>query len=128
MDFVVGESRLRLIELRLIDARIYPGEHVAFLDRLTFLEVDADQQSGDLTANGRGVESRDRSQAGQDDGHVALLDCRCDDGNRFWRGTRRLRLAIPPRIEDAPPPGRSRTAAPGSPSPFHLPPITRFPL
>lgn len=39
IDLVVGESGLRLVELRLIGARVNPGEHVAFLDRLTFLEL-----------------------------------------------------------------------------------------
>jgi hypothetical protein len=33
--------------LRLIGARIDPGEHVAALDELAFLEVDADQLSRD---------------------------------------------------------------------------------
>ena len=80
VDLVVSQRRLRLVELRLIGARIDLGEQIAFLDELTFLEVDTDQQSRDLAANGCGVQWSDRAEASQNDWHVVLLDGRRDDG------------------------------------------------
>ena len=40
VDLIVSQRRLRLVELRLISARIDLGEQIAFLDELTFLELD----------------------------------------------------------------------------------------
>jgi len=50
-----------LLELRLIDARIDLGEQAALRDRLAFPEVNGDQKSGDLAADRRRVQRRDRS-------------------------------------------------------------------
>jgi hypothetical protein len=98
MDLVVSQRRLRLVELRLIGARIDLGEQIAFLDELTLLEVDTDQQSRDLAANGRCVQCGDRAKSGQHDRHVVLLDGRGDNGNWLRRGGRWRRIATPPRI------------------------------
>jgi hypothetical protein len=43
MGLVAAQRCLRLIELRLIGARIDLGEQIAFLDELAFLEVNVDQ-------------------------------------------------------------------------------------
>ena len=43
MGLVAAQRRLRLIELRLIGARIDLGEQIAFPDELAFLEVNVDQ-------------------------------------------------------------------------------------
>jgi hypothetical protein len=42
VGLVAGEIGLRLIELRLIGARIELGQKLVFFDELTILEVDAD--------------------------------------------------------------------------------------
>ena len=121
MRLVVTEGSLRLVELRLIGARIDLREQIAFLDELAFLEVDADQLSRDLAANHRRVQRCDRAQAGQHDRRLMLLDGRRNDGNRLRRGGRRRSIAILPRIEDNPS-GQKRDGCDGQ---SHCPPSAR---
>jgi hypothetical protein len=70
MHLIMFKRGLRLIELRLVSARIDLGEQIPLLDRLTLTEVDADEQPCDLAVNRSRVQSRDRPEAGQDDRHI----------------------------------------------------------
>ena len=70
---VLGQLPLRLGQRRLIGARIDLGDEVALLDRLAFGEADALQRSGDLGADGHGLERRHRSQGVDGQRHVAEL-------------------------------------------------------
>ncbi len=79
IDLGVGEYRFvlrllghRLIELRLIGGGIDARQHVALLDVLAFLEVDAEQLAVDLRAHGHGVERLDGADGVEIDRHVGF--------------------------------------------------------
>ena len=60
----------RLIELRLIRARIDLAEEIALLHRLTLWKSDLDELAGDLAAHDHVVEGNDRADAAQIDRNV----------------------------------------------------------
>ena len=64
----------RLVELRLIDNRIDPRQHVAFLYVVAFLEVDAQQPAVHLRTHGDGVERFDRTHGFEIDRDIGTCD------------------------------------------------------
>ena len=77
IDLGIGELRFvlrllgdRLVELRLIDDGIDARQHVALLDVLAFLEVDAEQLAVDLRTHGHGVERLDGADGVEIDRHI----------------------------------------------------------
>jgi len=82
MGFVAGEIGVRLIELRLISARIELSQELAFFDILAVLEVDADDLLGDQASHRRRVQRRHIADPGQHDREILLFDRRCDNRNR----------------------------------------------
>ena len=72
----------RLVELRLIDDRVDPRQHVAFLDVVAFLEVDAQQLAVDLRTYGYGVERFDRTHGVEIDRDIGTCDGGCKNGDR----------------------------------------------
>jgi hypothetical protein len=85
MGLVAGEICLRLVQLRLIGARIQLGQELTLFDRLAVLEVDADDLLGDQASHRRRVQRRHIADPGQHNREILLLDRRCDDGHRGCR-------------------------------------------
>ena len=76
MSLVAGEIGFRLVQLRLIGARIELSQELAFFDKLAVLEVDADDLLRDHAADRRRVERRNIADPGQHDREILLLDRR----------------------------------------------------
>ena len=97
----VGKLRLvlrllghRLIQRRLVDARVDLRQHVAFLHVLAFLEVHRDQRAVDHRLDGDGVERLHGAEPIQIDRHVLLLGGRDQHRDRLVGVA--LRAAWPP--------------------------------
>ena len=73
----------RLVELRLIGARIDLGEEIALLDRLSLREGDLDELAGDLAAHDHVVIGDHGTYAAQVDRHVVLEHRSRDDRHRL---------------------------------------------
>jgi hypothetical protein len=81
MGRVAGEIGLRLVELRLIGARIELGQELAFFEILPVLKIDADDRFRDHAADRRRVQRRDIADPGQHNREILFLHRGCDNGN-----------------------------------------------
>ena len=121
IDPGVGQQRLvlrllgdGLVELRLVGGRVDARQHVALLDVLAFLEVDAEQLAVDLRAHGDGVERLGGADRVEIDRHVGALGRRRPapaPGRRRRSGRARCAAAAAPAgteyIARAPPPAQT---------------------
>ncbi|MGC1236811.1 MAG: hypothetical protein WA838_19370, partial [Xanthobacteraceae bacterium] len=81
MGRVAGEIGRRLIELRLIGARIELGQELAVFDVLPVLEIDTDDQFRDHAADRRRIQRCDVADPGQNNREILFLNRGCDYGN-----------------------------------------------
>src|SRR6185437_15827471 len=93
VELGIGERRLvlrllglRLIELRLVNGGIDARQHVALLDVLAFLEIDAENFAVDLRADGHGVERLHRADGVEIDRNVGAANRRGQHRYRAFGG------------------------------------------
>jgi hypothetical protein len=78
---ITCELSLGLQEECLVRPRIDLGEEFAFLDKLSFLKVDAHKLSIHTATDCYRVEWRDRAEPGQIHGKIPLTRCHGNNGN-----------------------------------------------
>src|SRR5262249_25056075 len=101
LGLVAAAVRVRLIELRMIRARINHGEQVAGLYGLPFGEIDFRDLSLDLAADDHGVIGDHRADTLQINWHIAAGDGARNHGDGWHhRRGRRCRLDMPLRHAD----------------------------
>ena len=107
LSFVLRFLRLGLIERRLEQAWIDPGEHVAFADLLSFRERHLLQRAVDLRMDRHGVRCLHRAEAADIDRYIVASDV----GHRHLHGRRLARLRRMRTIGRVAPPDDGRDRA-----------------